>query len=106
MRRAGLLISFVLVLALLVTLTLALLGQGLSPSSNAYASIFTGLMGFQMAILGLLLLMLGGGIVWSIVGPSDPRGDGWAWNSSLVSWFASLSWLVIFVVLWVTPRMW
>src|SRR5690606_27640969 len=84
----------------------AALEAGLSPASSAYDSAFVGMLGFQWAVMLLLLAMMGAAALWAWRAPRDLRGRGVAFNAALVALFAAPSWVAVLLTLYVVPRLW
>jgi hypothetical protein len=51
-------------------------------------------------------VLLGGAIAWAFTKPKDPRGDGIALLAELQGYFLAASWAVVFVILYLLPRLW
>jgi cytochrome c oxidase subunit I+III len=93
------------VLAFVAITILGYLAMGIPPHEGAYGSILLGLLGFQWLVAGLLLVMLGLAQLWAWLAPGDPRGHAVLANTSLVSHFTLVSWLVVAGTLYLTPRL-
>lgn len=105
-RRAGLAITFLLMLTF-GWLTATAYGQsGISPQAAAYGSAFVGLLGLEWLVLLLVVGMLIVAQLWAWLDPVDPRGHATTLNAGLVSYFAVASWIVVFITLYLTPRLW
>jgi cytochrome c oxidase subunit I+III len=75
------------------------------PVQSGYGSAFVGLLAFQWVVLAILLPMLAVSLLWALAAPADPRGQATTLNAELIGYFAVASWLVIFVTLFLTPRL-
>jgi cytochrome c oxidase subunit I+III len=103
-RGLGVVAAFVLSVLSLWLGTRSFTQTGLEPEYSAYASAFVGMLGFQWLVLLLLIVWLMVALLWIWRSPEDPRGDGAAYNASLIAYFAGISGVVAFVVLYLTPR--
>jgi cytochrome c oxidase subunit I+III len=79
---------------------------GLVAKESAYASAFVGLLAFQWVVMIMVLLLLAVVLLWTVFDPEDPRGHATSLNTELLSYFAAASWVVVFVTLYLTPRLW
>ncbi len=103
-RGLGLATGVALTIASLWLGVRAFANAGLDPQYSAYASAFVLMLGFQWLVGLLLLVMLAVALLWSWRKPRDPRGEATVYNSSLVAYFAGISGVIAFVVLYLTPR--
>lgn len=106
LRRLVTLAVLALGAAFIALTAAAALEAGLSPASSAYDSAFIGLLGFQWAVMLVLLAMMGAAALWAWRAPRDPRGHGVAFNAALVTLFAAPSWVAVLLTLYIAPRLW
>jgi cytochrome c oxidase subunit I+III len=78
---------------------------GFTPEASAAASTYLALFGYQWVVVGVLAVMLGIALAWSLTRPRDPRGHAVAWNAMLVAGFAAVSAVVVFGVGCLSPRL-
>ena len=104
-RRLALAGAFGLATAFLALTLLAYRTMDSPSHESAYGSILLGLLGFQCLVMGLVLVMLGLAQLWAWLSPADPRGHAVLANTSLVSHFALVSWLVVAGTVYLTPRL-
>jgi len=104
-RRTGIGLTAVLNIAVIV-LTVLSLTQSRVTTDTAGGSIVVFLMGWQWLTSGIVLAMLIAAALWAWFRPSDPRGWSVALNTSLVAYFAVANWLIIFVILYLSPALW
>jgi cytochrome c oxidase subunit I+III len=104
-RRLALAVTTVLTIAFLVVSGIAYAAVGSPASESAYGSIVLGLFGYQWLVAVLCLAMLVAGQLWSWLAPDDPRGAAVLLNTSLVVGFSVVSWLVVFAMVYLTPRL-
>jgi len=90
--------------ALVALLVLSWRESGLDASRSGYASAVLSLVGYCGFVGAGVACMLLAGLLWAWRRPADPRGRGVALNASLVSWFAVVAWLVVFVCAYLWPR--
>lgn len=106
LRRVGAAAAIALFGASVWLMLRAWTGMGLVAVESAYASAFVGLLSFQGVVLAILLPMLVISLLWALRKPGDPRGHAVTLNTELMGYFAVGSWVVIFVTLYLTPRLW
>lgn len=106
LRRIALLATFALAVAFLVVSWEAWTVLGILPRESAYASAFVCILGFEWLMAIVLLVLVGAAIAWAFTKPADPRGHGMAYLAELQGYFLAASWLAVFAVLYVTPRLW
>jgi hypothetical protein len=104
-RRLALGGAAVLSLAFIVVSIVAYLTIGHPARESAYGSIVLGLFGYQWLVVVLAVAMLVTGQLWSWLAPDDPRGAAVVLNTGLVVGFSLLSWLVVFAMIYLTPRL-
>ena len=78
--------------------------MGLKPGESGYASSVLGVMMGQLTLSLIVIGILASGLLWAIRSPDDPRGRGVALNSSVVSYFSAVSWLVVLAAIYAWPR--
>jgi len=105
MRRTGLALTALLHIILLGFAVLSLTTSDVR-METAYGSSVAFLIGFQCVTAAILLAMLAGSFAWTWFKPADPRGWGFACNTSLVGYYAAANWLITFVVISITPLLW
>ena len=105
MRRLALGSTAVLAVAFLVVTGIAYSAIGSPAGESAYGSIVLGLFGYQWLVVVLCVAMLVAGQLWSWLAPHDPRGGAVILNTSLVVAFSAVSWLVVFAMVYLTPRL-
>jgi cytochrome c oxidase subunit I+III len=81
-------------------------GMGLVPVESAYASVFIGILTFEWIVFLMLLLFFGICLLWALRSPKDPRGHATSLNTELLGYFAVGSWILSFITLYITPRLW
>jgi cytochrome c oxidase subunit I+III len=104
-RRLALAATTGAVLAFGALTILAYRAMAIPSDESAYGSILLGLLGFQWLVAGLLLVMLLLAQLWAWLSPADPRGHAVLGNTSLVTHFTLVSWLVLAGTLYLTPRL-
>jgi hypothetical protein len=77
----------------------------LDPKRDAYASAVVAMVGFQWIVLIILLVTTTIGLLWAIGAPGDRRGHTVAHNTRLMAAFTGLSAAIVFVVVYVSPRL-
>ena len=75
------------------------------PKRDAYASAVVAMVGFQWIVLIILLVTTTIGLLWAIGAPGDRRGHTVAHNIRLMAAFTGLSAAIVFVVVYVSPRL-
>ena len=105
-RRIGLIATTALALAFLFPAYGAWTELGLRARESAYASAVVTILGFEWLMALVMLVLLGGAIAWAFTKPKDPRGDGIAFLAELQGYFLAASWAVVFVILYLLPRLW
>lgn len=103
-RRWPLVALFLAQAALVVLTFLAWGDTGLDSARSAYASSVLMLLGFGGVVSFGVAGMLVAGMLWAFLAPRDPRGRGVALNTSLMSYAAAISWLVIVLLVHAWPR--
>jgi hypothetical protein len=91
--------------ALVLTVT-AFLASDIVAAEDAGHSIVFALLGFQWIVTGLALVMLGVAQIWAWRAPGDARGAAVALNAALISYFTTVSGLVVLVTLHLAPALW
>jgi cytochrome c oxidase subunit I+III len=77
---------------------------GFAPARSGYASSVVGLVGFAtLEALGAVGMLVAA-TLWAWRAPRDPRGRGVALNASLVSYATTATWLLVFAVVYLWPR--
>jgi heme/copper-type cytochrome/quinol oxidase subunit 3 len=79
---------------------------GMDPRASAYDSTFIALLSFEWLQVLVLAVLLAASIAWAWIRPADPRGHSIALISELQGYFVAASWVVIYAVLYLTPRFW
>jgi cytochrome c oxidase subunit I+III len=74
------------------------------PSASAYGSIVLALVGYQWIVVVLAIAMLAIAQLWTWLAPADPRGVGVLLNTGLVVAYSVVNWLVVFGLVYLTPR--
>jgi cytochrome c oxidase subunit I+III len=105
-RRIGLIATAVLTVAFLHLSFRGWTELGIRPRESAYASAFVGLLGFEWVMAITLLVLLAGSLAWAFTKPADPRGHGLALIGELQGYFLAGSWIAVYVVLYLVPRLW
>ena len=77
----------------------------LQPNLSAYASSVVGLLGFQWLVGIILLVVVSLAILWALRAPGDRRGHAVADNAGLLAAFTAVSAVLVFLVVYVTPRL-
>jgi hypothetical protein len=77
----------------------------LDPKRDAYASAVVAMVGFQWIVLIILLVTTTIGLLWAVGAPGDRRGHTVAHNTRLMTAFTGISAAVVFVVVYVSPRL-
>jgi cytochrome c oxidase subunit I+III len=77
----------------------------LRPETSAYASIFLSLLGFEWLMAGVFVVLLAFALAWVLAAPADPRGRGVALLGEAAGYFLAGSWLVVYAVLYLAPRL-
>jgi len=80
-------------------------GAGLEPERSAYASAVLGMLGYQWLVLIILLVTVAIGLLWALGDPEDRRGHSVVHNIRLMAAFTGVSAVVVFVVVYVSPRL-
>lgn len=75
-----------------------------SPAIEAYDSSVLLLMGFAIIVATGAAGMCAVALAWALRAPDDPRGRGVALNASVVSYCATISWLVVTGIVHIWPR--
>jgi hypothetical protein len=76
----------------------------LEPSLSGHASGVLGVLGFGWFVAAGVVIMLTAALIWAVRAPADPRGRGVALNTSLVSYFSAVNWLVTLAAVFLWPR--
>ncbi|HEX2168418.1 MAG TPA: cytochrome c oxidase subunit I [Longimicrobiales bacterium] len=79
---------------------------GVSAAGSAYGSTVMLMLGFQMLLAILLVAMAMTGVLWGLLAPDDPRGEGVAINTSLVTAFTLASAVIVMFIVYATPYLW
>jgi cytochrome c oxidase subunit I+III len=100
-----------LVALALVPVFIALTAQtltdlGIRPIDSAYASGFAGLISFGWVMAVISAGILVAALLWAWGRPGNPRGSGVALIAEMVGYFHAFAWLVVYVVLFLMPRLW
>jgi hypothetical protein len=104
--RIGLVATWLLSAAALGLSLGSLPWNSLDAEHSAYASGVLGVLGFQWLVLIVLLAAVTIGLLWAFGRPLDRRGYAVVYNTSLLAAFTAVSALVVFVVIFVSPRLW
>jgi uncharacterized membrane protein YozB (DUF420 family) len=72
--------------------------------ADAEGSFFFVLLVFQMLVTLLYVALTVVAVIWAWRAPSDPRGSAPAANATLVGYFLVVSWSVVVVTLYLSPR--
>jgi heme/copper-type cytochrome/quinol oxidase subunit 3 len=78
----------------------------LDPELSAYASSVLGVLGYQWLVLVVLLVAVTMGLLWALARPLDRRGYAVVYNTSLLAAFTAVSAVVVFAVVFLSPRLW
>jgi hypothetical protein len=62
------------------------------------------MVGYQWIVVGLVIAMLVIAQLWAWLAPADPRGIGVLLNTGLVVGYSVVNWLVVFALVYLTPR--
>jgi cytochrome c oxidase subunit I+III len=103
MVQAGLVVTWLLVVASLWTGITTFPWDALDADHSAYASSVLGMVGFQWIVLSVLLVAITIAVSWSIGRPDDPRGHAVIHNTTLIAVFTGLTSAVVFLVVYITP---
>jgi cytochrome c oxidase subunit I+III len=106
LRRFGTAAALALVVAFAWLTLRAWRDTGIVPVESAYGSAFIGLLTFQWLVMLMVAVLLAISLLWALRSPQDPRGHATTLNAELLSYFAVGSWIVVFMTLYVTPRLW
>ena len=106
LRRLGIGLSAVLAVLFLWLTVYTYNASGLVAKESAFASAVVGLLSFEWLTTVLLLALLGTSAVWAWRAPADARGHGATLLAELMGYFTAASWIVVFVVLYLLPRLW
>jgi cytochrome c oxidase subunit I+III len=77
----------------------------LDPKRDAYASAVVAMVGFQWIVLIILVVTTTIGLLWAVGAPGDRRGHTVAHNTRLMAAFTGISAAMVFVVVYVSPRL-
>jgi cytochrome c oxidase subunit I+III len=77
----------------------------LDSKMSAYGSSVLGLLGYAMLVGAGAAFMLLAATLWGFLSREDPRGRGVALNSSVVSYYSAINWLITAAVLYLWPRL-
>ena len=103
-RRIAIIIALLAQIVLLASSLMGWRGAELEPSLSGYASGVLGVLGFGWFVAAGVVMMLIAALIWAVKSPDDPRGRGVALNTSLVSYFSALNWLVTLAAVFLWPR--
>ena len=103
-RLAAALVAMLAQGAIVVLSIMAWRGGGYDPAMSGYASGVLGVLLWGWAVTGGAAIMLATAALWAWRAVGDPRGNGVALNSSLVSYFSAANWLVTLVAIFLWPR--
>ena len=103
-RLAAALLAMLAQGAIVVLSIMAWRSAGYEPAMSGYASGVLGVLLWGWVVTGGATIMLATAVLWAWRAVGDPRGNGVALNSSLVSYFSAANWLVTLVAIFLWPR--
>jgi cytochrome c oxidase subunit I+III len=80
--------------------------DNVDPNLSAYWSSILGVIGYQWLVLLTLLMATTIGLLWAFFRPGDPRGHAVTCNTGLIAAFTAASATIVFVVVYLFPRLW
>jgi cytochrome c oxidase subunit I+III len=104
--RIGLVATWLLLAAALGLSLRSFPWGALDPELSAYASSVLGVLGYQWLVLVVLLVSVTIGLFWAMARPLDRRGYAVVYNTSLLAAFTAVSAVVVFTVVFLSPRLW
>ncbi|HEX7120166.1 MAG TPA: cbb3-type cytochrome c oxidase subunit I [Longimicrobiales bacterium] len=105
-RRLGLVATAVLAVVFLVLSFGSWTALGIRPRESAYGSAVVTILGFEWLMALMLLVLVAGSLIWAYAKPADPRGHGLALIGELQGYFLAGSWVAVYIVLYLLPRLW